>query len=122
MKKEKNKIATIQRITILNEIFSCLLQIIQWLPNNIDNASNYMLKSEVLINLLESEDCGSIGGFDRNNPVKKESGFELCDRFFALVRKYNSQNKIKDNCGHSLDELKKYFLKLSKMRDDFLQN
>jgi hypothetical protein len=107
----------IERIVILNAIFSNFQQITQWLPSNIENAAEYMHKAEALIEILEVDDCGSVGGYDPHNPVEDESGFELYDRFLALVRKRNNISEIQQDCGFDVEKLKKYFLKLSKLRN-----
>ena len=108
-----------QRIKILNSIFSHFQQITQWLPNNIDTASEYMLKAESLIEILEIEDCGSIGGFDKKSPVVHESGFFLYDRFIALVKKYNNKADINKCCQFDLESLGNYFKKISELRDSY---
>ena len=101
-----------QRIKILNDIFSNFQQITQWLPNNIDNASKYMFKAESLIEILEVDDCGSIGGYDQKSPVIRKSGFLLYDRFIALVNRYDNKNDIKKCCQFDLENLGQYLEKL----------
>jgi hypothetical protein len=120
---EDLKIAEImeQRIKILNDIFSNFQQITQWLPNSIDNASKYMFKAESLIERLETDDCGSIGGYDPKSPVVRENGFRLYDRFVALVKKYNNKKDINKCCQFDVDSLGKYFKKLSELRETFKQ-
>lgn len=108
-----------QRIKILNDIFSDLQQITQWLPNNIDTASMYMFKAESLIERLETDDCGSTGGFDPMSPVIRKSGFLLYDRFIALVKRYDNKNDIKKCCQFDLENLGDYFKKLSELRSNF---
>ena len=48
-----------------------------------------------------------------------DSGFRLYDRFLALVRKYGNEKDIKKQCYFDLENLKKYFIKLSKLREEF---
>lgn len=115
-----NKTDTPERIIILNNIFGYFQQIIQWLPNHIDKASKYMYNTESLIALLEINDCGSVGGFDRTNKVLNESGFSLYNRFLALVRKYNNEKEIKVVSGIDLNDLKNYFLELSELHDKII--
>lgn len=107
------------RVLILNKIFSELQQITQWLPCAIHSGSKYMHKAESLIELLEEMDCGSHGGFDRNNPIIRDSGFELYDRFTTLVRKYKNEKDIKKCCQFDLNNLKNYFKQLSTLRESF---
>lgn len=106
-----------ERKKILQDIFEYFQQITQWLPNNIDIANENMIKAESLITLLEVEDCGSVGGFDPDSPVKYESGFSLYDRFLALVNKHDT--KIKKTCYFSIGDLKKYFKTISELREIF---
>lgn len=117
---DKTRYSVEQRIQILNNIFSDLQQITQWLPNNIDFALQYVYQAKSLIEELEVDDCGSVGGYDRESPVIRESGFYLYDRFLALVRKYHNENDIVKCCQFDLDTLKKYFRKLSRLRDSYL--
>jgi len=117
MKGKKPPVKTISRLEILNEIFSQFQQITQWLPSNIKNAFTAQEKAEILIEILEVNDCGSVGGFDKESPVLKESGFPLYDRFLALVRKHNSEKHIEPVCDYTLKTLKDYFIKLSKLRE-----
>lgn len=107
------------RIIILNKIFSELQQITQWLPSSIHSASEHHYKATSLIELLEAMDCGSHGGFDGSNPLIRDSGFELYDRFTTLVRKYKNEKDIEKCCQFDLVSLKNYFLKLSKLRESF---
>ena len=107
------------RIKVLNMIFPNFQQITQWIPSEIDIAHRYMLKAKGLIEMLEVGDCGSIGGYDRDNNVIFDSGFRLYDRFLALVRKYGNEKDIKKQCYFDLENLKKYFIKLSKLREEF---
>lgn len=104
------------RIRMLNKIFGNFQQITQWLPNNIEIANKYCIGAETLIGILEVEDCSSIGGHDMLSPVKNESGFELYDRFLALVRKHNNEKDIKPVCGLNLTHLKKYFSVIHNLR------
>jgi len=103
-----------QRIKILNEIFDNFHQIMQWLPDNIDTATEYMFKAEALIEMLEADDCGSVGGYDPKSPVIDETGFLLYDRFLALVRRHKNKSSIKN-----LDTLSRYFKALSELRYAF---
>ena len=109
--KMKTKIALRTRLKILNEIFFNFQQITQWLPSHIEHASKYYYKAEVLIEFLETEDCGSVGGFDLANPNHKVTAFQLYDRFLTLMRKYHKA------CTFDPVTLGVYFIKLSKLRD-----
>jgi len=106
------------REKILQEIFECFQQITQWIPNSFDVSNSYYSKAEVLIELLETEDCGHIGGYDHKNPVKEETSCHLYDRFLCLVRKHNSV--IKPCCGFTIKTLGKYFDLIHDARDKVL--
>ena len=112
-----------ERTKILQDIFGYFLQITQWLPNNIDIAAEYVCKAEALIEYLEVIDCGSIGGFDPDNPIKRlgrqkfpSSEFELYNRFLALIRKHNT--KLKKECGFTINNMTKYFKIISELREN----
>jgi len=72
-------------------------------------------KAEALIQLLEVQDCGSVGGFDTN-----QSGHDsLYERFLYLGRKYNQLSGIKKNCYFTPLKLKKYFDAVKGLRETF---
>lgn len=108
-----------ERVQVLNAIFSYFQQITQWLPSHCSNAAKYADKAAALIEFLEVQDCGSIGGFDKDSPLKHESNFELYDRFLALVRKYENQKDIKPICGFNINKMQKYFIALSELRTKY---
>jgi len=110
----------LNRVKILQIIFEDFQQITQWLPNTIENSLEYHHKAEQLIEILEVADCGSVGGFDNANPVKRITGYELYDRFLALVHKYKDEDKIKKSCGFTLESLGKYFKTIVNLRGDIL--
>jgi hypothetical protein len=97
------------RTTILQEIFDQFQIITQWVPNNPENVVRATHKAEVLIQLLEVEDCGSIGGFDPEAPVYEECAFMLYNRFLAVLRKHHDDSIIKSVCGFTVEKLKTYF-------------
>jgi hypothetical protein len=105
-----------ERITILQEIFSHFQQMTQWITTSPDNYSEYFNKALGLIELLEVEDCGSVGGFDKSNPVKwNESKFHVYDRFLALIRKKNT--KLKKECYFTPESMRKYWLHIEEERE-----
>jgi len=106
-----------KRTIMLQNIFSHFQQVTQWMPNEMGFANDHIIKAEALIEYLEVEDCGSVGGYDSHSPVKIESGFKLYDRFLALVRKENT--KIKKECYFTIDDMKKYFKILKELRETF---
>jgi hypothetical protein len=57
---------SIARQTILDTAAECLAQVEQWSElHHFGSAAEYYAKAEALIELLEVDDCGSVGGFDR---------------------------------------------------------
>jgi len=91
------------------------------LPNNIDIANKYMFQAESLIELLEKDDCGSIGGHDKNNPINSNYGFKLYDRFITLVNKYEDDYKIENVFGFDKHKMGLYFKELSELRSKILK-
>lgn len=108
----------IARINILNAIFSDLCGIIQWFPNNVENSAKYMFKAESLIEILEVEDCGSVGGFDRKSPVKRDTNFNLFNRYLAVVRRYNDEDNIKTQENFDLNDMKLWFNALTNLKGE----
>ncbi len=61
--------------TIKEEIKSCIIQIEQWSERKeYGRMYKYSIKLETLVELLEVDNCGSVGGFDKGqNPLKNYS-------------------------------------------------
>lgn len=110
------------RLTILQEIFECFQQVTQWMPG-IDTSSDYcrgvttyLNKAEALIEILEVNDCGSVGGFDLN---QEDRG--LFPRFLWLVDKYDSRSGVNfESCGFTIETLEIYFTKTGNLRNEIL--
>lgn len=98
-----------QRITILNKIFHNLLLVKQWNINHPQNSIEYHYKALGLIELLEVDDCGSVGGYDKSNKLLKVSEHSPFNRFYTLVNKHNDFDNISTTNGIGIDELKDYF-------------
>lgn len=111
------KIDKALRLQILQQIFEDLQQITQWLPSNIDLGNESMIKAKALIEMLEIDDCGSVGGFDKNNRLKRDSGFDLYDRFTTVLRKHHKETDIEKCCNFTVESLKGYFQNLSTLRE-----
>lgn len=76
------------RNVILKRIKSCLDAENQWAKSrSYEIALKYNAKAEALIELLEIHDCGSTGGFDRDDPNCRRHS-ELKTRYEWLVEKY----------------------------------
>lgn len=88
-------IPTIKRQTILKVIDFNLRMVYQWSDQfskkriNVGYSScvfEYLHKAEALIELLEVEDCGSTGGFDKS--LGQDGLYSLEERFEGLKKKY----------------------------------
>jgi len=113
---------TIQRQKILNCIFNQFQNSTQWYPSNLAHVNEKLVKAEALIELLEEADCGSIGGYDRKNPVRNETKFKLLDRFLALLRKYDdSEEELDQSSGLDLYQIKKFYTTLTKLRENSIK-
>lgn len=100
----------IRRIQILDRIGDHFQGAMQWdklkNPECIALSSKYFYKAEALIELLEIEDCGSIGGFDKGQPETNN----LFDRWDWLYRKYNCPNHKRFGCRIvSYEDIKAFF-------------
>lgn len=104
----------LNRLTILNAIFSHFQMATQW-PDEIATA-NYFAKAEALVELLEVVDCGSVGGYDKKNPHKRVTGCEVYDRFLTLLNKEKDRANIKPQCNATVDTLQTYFTELMALR------
>lgn len=108
------------RLTILQEIFNNFQQMSQWIISMPESYSKSYNQAEQLIELLEVEDCGSIGGFDRENPLVKQTGFKLYDRFLTLLNKKKQSSKLEPVCGFTPTILGKYFQTILTLREKTL--
>ena len=98
------------RLFILNRIFEQFQQILQWGIIYPINTANSLNEAESLIQLLEIDDCGSIGGFDNSNPVEVITPFHPYNRFLALLKKYDTKSRnVKSICGLSVAKATKAF-------------
>lgn len=102
------------RILVLNSIFGHFQMATQW-PDEYSGV-RYMEKAEGLIEVLEEVDCGSHGGYDRNNPNKRVTTCGLFDRFLTLLRKHDDEANIEPRCGANVETLTRYFTKLMALR------
>ena len=107
---------------MLQDIFNDFQQITQWIPNHFEDAAKYMNKAESLIEFLEVEDCGSVGGFDDENPVIPVTGWKLYDRFIALVNKYHFYAQVSKECYFNIESLGEYFTMSGCLREHFNSN
>lgn len=108
------------RLTILQEIFYNFQQMSQWII--LESYSKYYHRAEQLIELLEVEDCGSVGGFDEKNPTINKTGFRLYDRFLTLLKKKRDASKLEPICGFTPKSLGDYFKEVQTLRYKKLDN
>lgn len=104
------------RKIILQEIFSNFQAMTQWLDEP-DNYAKYANKAEALIEILEVEDCGSVGGYDQENQNKLVSGYTLYDRFLTLIRKENT--RLQKECYFTPKTMTSFFKQLINLREKF---
>jgi hypothetical protein len=111
----------ISRVRVLNNIYNQFQNSTQWYPSNLAHVNEKLVKAEALIELLEEADCGSIGGYDRKNPVRNETKFKLLDRFLALIRKYDDEENLDESSGLDLYQIKKFYTTLTKLRENSIK-
>jgi hypothetical protein len=105
------------RKIILQTIFNNFQGMTQWLTSPDHYLENYN-QAVALIELLEVEDCGSVGGYDPSNKVKwNESGFHEYDRFLALLRKKDT--KLEKEIYFTPETMRKFWLEVSNLREKF---
>jgi hypothetical protein len=100
---------TIKRITLLQAIAENLQMALQYTISSPSNVSGYSKRAEALIEVIEVDDCGSIGGFDENNPNVKPCSHQLINRFATLCKKNNSED-----CMHDVKLLANFYNDISK--------
>ena len=100
----------------LQRIFSHFQQMTQWVWTP-DNYAKYYNKAESLIETLEIEDCGSVGGFDKENPKRIISGFDLYDRFLTLIRK--EKTVLKKEIYFTVETMIEYWRQIRELREKF---
>jgi len=101
---------SVKRIEILNNIGNFFQGVIQWRESITSDGEANVVKhlhyAEALIQLLEVEDCGSVGGFDKNQPTPKT----LFDRWDWLFHKYDNPKGKRFGCGIvSYGDIRKFF-------------
>lgn len=98
------KIHSISRDSVLKLIGQSVGQIVEWAESRHYNiVSNYYNRALALIELLEIEDCGSTGGYDKNQPTARN----IFDRFDWLCKKYGKTPK--DFIKYNSEEVLKHF-------------
>lgn len=107
------------RIKLLNKAFGELQMATQWPLEAL--GVNSITMAESIVEVLEAEDCGSIGGYDPENRHVRETGFDVFDRFLTVVRKHNDGPNIEPRCGASLRTLTAYFTRLENLRDQVFE-
>lgn len=105
-----------KREIILQNIFSFFQQMTQWLSHP-NNYAEYHNKALSLIELLEVYDCGSVGGFDRENKNQTITTYNLYDRFLTLVRKENTE--LKKEIYFTVETMTEYWKEINKLREKF---
>jgi len=112
------KSVQITRQALLQNIFNNFQRMTQWITLDLAHYHKYHSKAECLIEILETIDCGLKGGYDKQNPVKwGESGFDLYDRFLALIRK--EKTKLNREYHFTPNTMRRYWLLVSEAREHF---
>ena len=83
----------IPRQTIVEKLVEHKEAMEQWLENtDLEEAVDYKIKMEALMELLETFDCGSVGGFDKNQTDRTFEG-----RYKWLINKRSLTLGTKDS-------------------------
>lgn len=110
-----------QRITLLQKTFSHFQCASQWIVSNPSEYAEYLHRAEAIIQILEIDDCGSTGGYDRDNKCKKVTGFKLYDRFLTVIRKENQYSDLKDECNFDVETLGEFYKYVNELRSNIFE-
>ena len=104
------------RKTLLNTIAENFAGYLQWGQRPVlkseyhDNANKYLNRAETLIELLEVNDCGSVGGFDKNQQgvigVQKNGEPKYADPYWSTL--FGRFEWVARKNGFDLQEIKSY--------------
>ncbi|MBP4081389.1 hypothetical protein [Aeromonas sp. MrichA-1] len=113
---EKVNQNSILRIALLQKAFNCLHYGLQFLhaPGTFEAELH---KADSIIEILEVEDCGSTGGYDRQNPNVKITGHKIYDRFLTVLRKYDNEKDIQPVCSFTPADISIAYKTLSEILD-----
>ncbi len=109
-----------KRIDLLQQTFNHFQYAAQWIATDPSNYSGSLKKAESLVEFLEIQDCGSVGGFDKLNKVEKVTEHSLYNRFLTVIRKENTYDDLKDECGFTPLTLGEFYDSVSKLRTEIL--
>jgi len=99
---------SLSRQTILKHIGDSLHLVAQWseTPAWCEKVAKYYHHAEALIEVLETADCGSVGGFDNGQPRPRT----LFDRLDWLYRKYDDPTGKRFGCNiRSYEGIRNFF-------------
>lgn len=83
------------RTIILKNIEKSLSAIKQWSEmQQWENAAKYAAKADALIELLEVDDCGSIGGFDAKRGQDRDRHWTLTERYDWLRKARQGSSSV----------------------------
>ena len=102
------------RITLLQKAFECLHHGLQFLHAPGTFEAN-LHKADSIIEILEVEDCGSIGGYDKENRNVTSTGHKIYDRFLTVLRKYDNEKDIKPICSFTPADIATAYKALSEV-------
>jgi hypothetical protein len=110
-----------KRITLLQKAFRNFQCASQWVTSNPSQYVEFLNKAESIIEILEIEDCGSVGGFDKENKCKTVTGFKLYDRFLTVIRKRNKYSDLKEECDFTVENLGEYYKNVHNLRSNIFE-
>jgi hypothetical protein len=82
----------------------------------------HMNMAESLIEILEVDDCGQIGGHDGDNRYIRKTSISVFDRFLTVLNKYDNSRDIEPVCRFTVKKLTKYYIRRDRLRGDILND
>jgi hypothetical protein len=103
-------------LKLCNDGLKQLQSIVQWWKMyDFEYINKYMNVFQHIVEELEGNYCGSIGGFGGFQNEKRISPIQLFDRYYFLITKaYKIENEVKGAYGFTLNKAHNFFTTLPK--------
>jgi hypothetical protein len=110
-----------EHLKLLNQVFDCLQEMTQWVPNSMYLANECIIRASALLDILEEDIFGvRRNAFKKGHvPKYKPCGVKLYDRFYYIVKEFKCEKQIKKICYFDVESMYEYYKQLSELRESF---